>query len=737
MGYIFGGGNLNMKMKLIKKILVLTTVILFVGTSVSACDCDKTDYIINENMLLTNSADVNIAEKYTIDQLCGLVEPEDWYINAKFDPCKPRDDLPDSFDWRDEVEGGLPPIKNQASCGSCWAFGTIAPLECNIKIKDGDVVDLSEQWLVSCNQDGYGCGGGWWCHDYFMENGKTDPCGDSGAVLEEDFPYTASDSPCDCPYPHEYYIEDWAYVGDPNGVAEVDEIKQAIYDYGVVSVAVCVNTDFRYYDGGVFSGPTCSNINHAVALVGWDDNQGTDGVWFLRNSWGSGWGENGYMRIEYGVCDVGYRTVRIRYRDPIRIILPDGVPEAIPPGESTTITVQIEEIADSYVPDSGKLYYRYDSGTYQTSSFESIGGDLYEATLPAASCGDIPEFYFSAEGVNTGVVYNPYNAPETVYSALVGELTTVLHDDFESDLGWTVENQCADGQWERGIPIGGGVRGDPPSDYDGSGNCYLTDNAAGNSDVDDGYTWLITPSIDLSDGSDGYISYALWYTNNFGDDPNNDYFKVFISNDNGDNWVLAQTIGPETYSGWKKYKLMVSDIILPSDQMKLKFEASDLSGGSVVEAGIDDFRASTFECTITGDPDLNCNGELYWIDIKPGSIITGNFGVENIGDPGSNLDWEIIEYPEWGVWTFIPSDGDDLKPEDGEITVQVEVTAPELGEQIYEGEIKVVNKADIEDFEYINIYLSTPRSRTFYNIFFLKLLEIFPNVIPMLRLLFR
>ena len=345
-----------MGVKFFNKCLAFAIIFLFFGASVGVCDFEKTtsnfleskelddiavnscnceSSFINNNRYSTSSglsdeeiaalqkqAEIegwtfsvgkNPATQYSIDELCGLVEPDDWWVNADFDNTMPIDSLPDTFDWRAQA-GGLPPVRNQGGCGSCWAFGTIAPIECSIKIVDGIIEDLSEQWLVSCNEDGYSCSGGWWCHEYFKENsGKTDPCGDSGAVLEEDFPYVAYNAPCNCPYPHEYFIDGWSYVGPVNGVASVEQIKNAIYNYGPVSVAVCVNSAFQAYSGGIFSGPSCSSINHAVALVGWDDNQGTNGVWFLRNSWGSGWGEYGYMRIEYGTSKVGYRTVRIDY----------------------------------------------------------------------------------------------------------------------------------------------------------------------------------------------------------------------------------------------------------------------------------------------------------------------------------------------------------------------------------------------------------------------------------------
>ena len=548
----------------------------------------------------------NPATGYALENLCGLVVPEDWYEGALFDPCPPGKSLPSSFDWQDQ--NGCTPIKNQGSCGSCWAFGTVGPLECNIQIKDGVTVDLSEQWLVSCNQEGYGCDGGWWVHEY--HEWETDPCGGTGAVLEGDFPYVAWDAPCNCPYPHAYQIDSWSYVGTPWTVPPVDSLKQAIMDYGPISVAVYVNSAFQGYTGGVFNSCGSSAVNHAVVLVGWDDNQGSNGVWIMRNSWGTGWGESGYMRIEYGCSSIGYHATYVDYPGQLtlNISLPDGAPDSINPGEYTDIDVEIEAIGQSYVSGSGTLYYRYDGGSYQTAQLVHQSGTLYRATLPIAACQDEPEFYFSAEGTVSGVVYNPADAPATVYAAPVGQLILLHSDNFETDQGWTVQNDVnlTDGAWDRGIPVGGGDRGDPSSDYDGSGRCYLTDNVDDNSDVDGGITWLISPAYDLSSDPEAEVHYALWYTNDFGADPDNDLFKVYVSNNNGANWTLVETFGPQSSSGWNEYGFRVADYVTPGSQMKVRFEASDLNDASVVEAGIDDFKILALECEIVNtDPVLS------------------------------------------------------------------------------------------------------------------------------------
>jgi hypothetical protein len=96
-------------------------------------------------------------------------------------------------------------------------------------------------------------------------------------------------------------------------------------------------------------------------------------------------------------------------------------------------------------------------------------------------------------------------------------------------------------------------------------------------------------------------------------------------------------------------------------------------------------------------PDLDCDGVLNWEDVEYGETVTGEFTVENIGDPESLLDWEIESYPNWGTWTFDPESGVGLTPEDGTVIVQVEVTAPEEGSE-FTGDIKLVNSENPDDF---------------------------------------
>ena len=195
-------------------------------------------------------------------------------------------------------------VKNQGSCGGGWAITAVALLESAILKQDGIAVDLSEQQLISCNPWGWGCNGGYWANDLLL---------DPGVALEACFPYVAMDVPCDTSCPTPYQIQSWGFVNGENQVPSVEEIKEAIYNYGSVQAGVYVDSWFQVYTGGVFS--QCINkknvsINHVVTLCGWDDARG---AWLLKNSWGTGWGESGFMWILYGCNKVGYGANYIIY----------------------------------------------------------------------------------------------------------------------------------------------------------------------------------------------------------------------------------------------------------------------------------------------------------------------------------------------------------------------------------------------------------------------------------------
>ncbi len=276
---------------------------------------------------------------------------------------------------------------------------------------------------------------------------------------------------------------------------------------------------------------------------------------------------------------------------------PLGIPEIIAPGVTTTFEVVVSGyLGGEPLPGSGRLFYSIDGGVWADEAMTQLLDNHYEATLPVLDCGSYVEFYVRAREVSSAYFFDPDpSSPNRADPAT--NVITVFADDFETNQGWSVSGDAGDGQWNRGTPVGGGDRGDPPTDFDGSGQCYLTDNVDDNSDVDDGTTTLISPTIDLSIG-DGKIHYARWYSNNFGADPNNDEMHIYISNNDGSNWVLVETVGPvdQAGGGWYENTFVVSDFVTPTSQIKLRFDASDLGSGSVVEAAIDDVTVTVYEC---------------------------------------------------------------------------------------------------------------------------------------------
>jgi len=395
----------------------------------------------------------NPATEIPLSRLAAAKEPVGWRDLFSSKSAATQGELPQRYDWREVT--GCPPIRNQGSCGSCWAFSTVGAMECNILIKDDKVVDLSEQWLVSCNTDGHSCDGGWYCFDYFWW--KPDPCGGVGAVMETDFGYTAMDVPCDCPYPHKYFIETWDFVGSYE--PDIPAIKQAIMDHGPVSVGVYAGDAMQSYGGGVFNVDVGDWTNHLVVLVGWDDTQGTEGVWIMRNSWGGGWGEDGYMRIEYGCSRIGYSAAYIEYRGVQRIGLGetdfsdalgdgDGVLEGgetiqltcavanLGPDPVTDVSVEmsIDDPSLTIVDDSSYL------GTIPPGDSLANSGDPFQFDIPVDYISRIGKFTLAVTW-NCGPGCDTFAVDTAVIEAAVGPTSILVVDD---DAGDTLERYYQD-----------------------------------------------------------------------------------------------------------------------------------------------------------------------------------------------------------------------------------------------------------------------------------------------------
>jgi len=224
----------------------------------------------------------------------GLMEPQDCSATNRASPVSFMDP-PKKIDWRDK--GVVSKVKNQGGCGSCWTFSTTGCLEAHHAISTGKLVLLSEQQLVDCAQDfnNHGCNGGLpsQAFEYIRYRGGLD--------TEDSYPYQGYDQDCQVnPSTIGATVKDVFNItlNDENG------IYTAVGTTGPVSIAYEVTGDFQQYTGGVYQSDDCSSdpqsVNHAVLVVGYDTAEDGTPYWIIKNSWGTGFGIDGYFWMVRG-----------------------------------------------------------------------------------------------------------------------------------------------------------------------------------------------------------------------------------------------------------------------------------------------------------------------------------------------------------------------------------------------------------------------------------------------------
>lgn len=214
--------------------------------------------------------------------------------------------FPKQLDWR--VEGGVPPIRDQGNCGSCWTFGTASVLESRvnryfINNRTKPLFQMSEQSIINCLwsvgdgiTDGLnGCDGG------FADEAMNRIIDDFGGKLAKlsDNPYVGEDMRCNKSLWNydEVVLESFSYTQAGN----FGELKYALLS-GPVTIGVTALQSMVFYSGGIYDDPECTNsndtINHQVVVVGWGrDDTVNKSFWIIRNSWSNLWGIDGYIYI--------------------------------------------------------------------------------------------------------------------------------------------------------------------------------------------------------------------------------------------------------------------------------------------------------------------------------------------------------------------------------------------------------------------------------------------------------
>ena len=418
--------------------------------------------------------------------------------------------FPDVFDWREML--GVTPIKNQAQCGSCWAFAAHAVLESQLLIQTGIEYDLSEQQLVDCTPFCYGCSGG--NTEYAWSYLQWDP-----VRIEADYPYEAIDNECRAKlYPA--YVRT---VGYDAFYGSEEAIKEALMDYGPVATSMNATDAMKSYTGGCYEDDSNKQVNHAVVIVGWDDTVCDGGSWIVKNSWGTSWGDEGYFYIRRGDLRLGDYFSMVHF-------------EILPAVDFEITQFEFENSQTQY-PAAGqtvstKFYIENTGREIATGITAKITCDSSLVTfdndtisLPNLQPGDridvsdafqltVSSLAQPGDHLLLDIVLQADNGEKLqTLNFLIGPIFPFYFNDFEGDSneGWTTVYPRRD-HWKRGMHDENSFpRFDPLTPYSGTHMWGQRLEKTGTYPANHS-TQLLSPVFDVSDHQQLFLRFKRWLT---------------------------------------------------------------------------------------------------------------------------------------------------------------------------------------------------------------------------------